>query len=81
VLATEIRRVALAAFRATGCRDYARVDMRVSDAGEVYVLEVNGNPDISPTAGFAKALEAAGIEYDSFIHRMVKNAYARRCPV
>lgn len=77
-LAAEIRRVALAAFRATGCRDYARVDMRVNDAGQVCVLEVNGNPDISPTAGFAKALEAGGIEYDGFIHRLVKNAYARR---
>lgn len=77
-LATEIRRVALAAFRATGCRDYARVDMRVDPQGHVFVLEVNGNPDISPTAGFARALEAGGIEYDGFIHHLVKNAYARR---
>ncbi len=78
VLATEIRRVALAAFQVTGCRDYARVDMRVDAQGRVFVLEVNGNPDISPTAGFAKALEAGGIEYDGFIHRLVKSAYARR---
>lgn len=78
-LAAEIRRVALAAFHTTGCRDYARIDIRVSDSGEVYVLEVNGNPDISPTAGFAKALEAGGVEYDSFIHQLVKNTYARRC--
>jgi len=77
-LAAEIRRVALAAFRVTGCRDYARVDMRVDQQGRVFVLEVNGNPDICPTAGFAKALQAGGIEYDGFIHRLVKNAYARR---
>ncbi len=77
-LAAELRRMALAAYRATGCRDYARVDMRVDVAGKVFVLEVNGNPDLSLTAGFSRALEAAGIEYDAFIDRLVRTAYERR---
>jgi D-alanine-D-alanine ligase len=76
-LAAEIRGVALAAFRLTGCRDYARVDMRVDELGRVFVLEINGNPDISPTAGFARALGAAGIGYDRFIDRLVRNAQLR----
>jgi len=77
-LAAEIRRVALAAFRLTGCRDFARVDMRVDSQGRVYVLEINGNPDIGPTAGFARALGVAGIGYDTFIDRLVRNAQSRR---
>jgi D-alanine-D-alanine ligase len=77
-LAAEIRRVALAAFRISGCRDYARVDLRVDSAGQAYVLEVNGNPDISPTAGFARALRVAGIEYDTFIDRLVRTTHATR---
>jgi D-alanine-D-alanine ligase len=77
-LAAEIRRIALAAFRITGCRDYARVDLRVDAAGQAYVLEVNGNPDISPTAGFARALRVAEIEYDTFIDRLVRTTHATR---
>jgi D-alanine-D-alanine ligase len=77
-LAAEIRRVSLAAFRITGCRDYARIDLRVDSAGQAYVLEVNGNPDISPTAGFARALRVAGIEYDTFIDRLVRTTHATR---
>lgn len=78
-LAAEIRRLALAAFRVTGCRDYARIDLRATPSGEVYVLEVNANPDIGPSAGFARELAAAGIEYDEFVERLVTIA-ARRAP-
>jgi D-alanine-D-alanine ligase len=77
-LAAEIRRVALAAFRRLGCRDYARVDLRVDERQQVYLFEVNANPDIGPAAGFARALDVAGIEYDKFIDRMLKTAYGRR---
>jgi D-alanine-D-alanine ligase len=70
--------VALAAFRLTACRDYARVDMRMDDAGRVYVLEVNGNPDIGPNAGFARALRVAGISYEDFVDDMVRQAVAER---
>jgi D-alanine-D-alanine ligase len=70
-LADEIRRVALAAFRMTDCRHYARVDLRVDRAGRPYILEVNGNPDISPSAGLARQIEVSGMTYDEFVCRMV----------
>jgi D-alanine-D-alanine ligase len=76
--ARRIGELARAAFRHTGCRDYARVDLRMDTAGEVYVLEVNCNPDLSPGAGFQRALTAAGIAYDEFIDRLVRNARAER---
>jgi D-alanine-D-alanine ligase len=75
--ATHIRELALAAFRITGCRDYARVDMRMDGGGRVFVLEVNGNPDIGPSAGYARALAAAGYEYDDFIERLTCRAQQR----
>ncbi len=80
-LASEIGQVALAAFRLTGCRDYARVDLRVDAEGRPHVLEVNANPDISPTAGFARALRAAEIEYDTFIDRLVRTTHANRAEI
>lgn len=76
--ATRINETALAAFRVTGCRDYARVDLRVTSDGGVYVLEVNANPDLAPSAGFARALGAAGISYDNFALRLIETAKDRR---
>lgn len=73
-LADEIRRVALAAFRITDCRHYARVDLRVDAAGRPYILEVNGNPDISPSAGLSRQIRTSGLSYDEFVCRMVNTA-------
>lgn len=76
--AERIGQAALAAFRLTGCRDYARVDMRMDSQGRVYVLEVNGNPDIGPSAGFARSLGVAGIGYEDFADRLVRHAFSSR---
>ncbi|MHB9034421.1 MAG: GNAT family N-acetyltransferase [Anaerolineae bacterium] len=76
-LAEEIRQVALTAWAAVGCQDYARVDMRLGQDNQVWVLEVNPNPDISPDAGFTASLLSSGMGYDEFIAALVKNAWQR----
>jgi len=76
-LAAAITEAAAAAFRLLGCRDYARVDMRVDRAGRIFILEVNANPDAGPRAGLAKALRVAGIEYNDFVRRFTATAAAR----
>ena len=72
--AQRVRDVARAAWKCLGCRDYARIDMRLSAAGEPFVIEVNPNPDISPDAGFAAALQAGGICFADFIRGLLENA-------
>jgi D-alanine-D-alanine ligase len=74
------------AYRLLGCQGYARVDMRLDDEGELNVMEVNPNPDISPGTGAARQAEAAGMTYTQFIERIVHLALDRkdnedRCPV
>ena len=76
-LGRRIEQAALAAFEVTGCRDYTRVDLRVADDESIYILEINGNPDIGPSAGFARALGVAGIGYDEFVDRLVRHAAGR----
>jgi D-alanine-D-alanine ligase len=69
--------LALKAFRLLGCRDYARVDFRVGPTGRPYILEVNPNPDFSPTAGLAGGLASAGLTHAQFTIDLVQAALAR----
>jgi D-alanine-D-alanine ligase len=76
-LAEEIRELAKGACRALHCFEYCRVDFRLDKADRPCVLEVNANPDISPDAGFAAAIEAAGISYKAFVKLLIDNAIDR----
>jgi len=73
---TAIKAVALAAFHITGCRDYARVDIRLHD-GTPYILEVNANPDISPEAGLARSANVYGLNYPDLIGSIIDAARRR----
>ncbi|NWG12083.1 MAG: ATP-grasp domain-containing protein [Acidobacteria bacterium] len=80
-LESRVRDLAVRSFRAVGCRDYARIDMRTDAEGRVRVLEVNPNPDIGPKAGFARAARAAGYTYTDMVLRISEFALARGAQV
>ena len=76
-LRDRMQKVAVDAFHALRLRDYARVDMRVNDAGDVYVIEVNPNCYLEAKSEFARAAERDGIAYDQLIGQIVELASAR----
>jgi D-alanine-D-alanine ligase len=65
------------AYRALWLRDYARVDLRLTPDGGIWVLEANANPFISYGHDMANAAAKAGLEYTDFIQRIVDAAVRR----
>ena len=59
-------------------RDYARVDMRLTDTGDVYIIEVNSPCDLMQTSEFATGAKEAGLDYPALINRIVELAVERR---
>lgn len=76
---TQLEQVVRASYQAIGCRDYARIDIRLKD-GIFYTLDVNPNADISKDASMGCAAKAAGYSYGAMGSQLVRLA-AHRHPV
>ena len=65
---------ALKAFHSLGCEGYARVDFRLSNNNELYCLEVNTLPGMTPLSLVPKAAKAVGISFEELIKRIIQQA-------
>lgn len=77
-LEKQIARLSKRVFRLLSMRDYGRVDLRVTPAGEVVFLEANPNPALGIEDDVAESARRAGIEYPQLIERIVQHAARRR---
>jgi len=59
------------AYRALELSGYARIDLRLDDAGTIWVLEANPNPQIARGEDFAASAEKVGIAYDALLQRII----------
>ena len=71
-----LEKVCCDAYRVVGCRDYARMDIRLRD-GIFYVLDINPNADISHDASMACAAEVIGISYGQMGSLFIRLAASR----
>jgi D-alanine-D-alanine ligase len=76
-LRARLQKVAVDAYRALRVRDYGRVDIRLTETGEIYVLEVNASCYLERPSEFAMAAAAAGMDYPQLIERIVQLALER----
>ena len=58
-------------YRALSLSGYARIDLRMNPAGQVFVLEANPNPNLSYGEDFAESAEAIGIDYEALMQRIM----------
>jgi D-alanine-D-alanine ligase len=83
-LQSEIEQACIAAYRALGCRDWARIDVRLDRHGVVNILEVNPLPGILPkpedNSCFPKAARASGLSYKELIQTVCQIALDRYRP-
>ncbi len=73
-----IREIALRAYQVLGCRDYARIDMRVDDEGQPFILEVNPNPDLADGSAYVMCSNASGRTYRQLLREIIEMALARK---
>ncbi|MEY2726745.1 MAG: hypothetical protein RLZZ458_2612 [Planctomycetota bacterium] len=74
-LLDELQAIARRCWSVFDLRGYARVDFRVDEDGQPWILEINVNPCLSPDAGFAAALTEQGLTIDDAVQRIVEDAF------
>ena len=76
-LRARLQKVSIDAYRALRVRDYGRVDLRLTETGDIYVLEVNASCYLEEESELAMAAKAAGIEYPALIEKILAAAERR----
>ncbi len=72
-LEKEIVRLAKKAFLALGCRDFARVDFRLDDAGHVYFIEINPLPGLAPHySDYPMLAEFCGVPHEELVYSVLR---------
>ena len=76
-LKARLQQVSLDAYRALRVRDYGRIDLRLTETGQLYVIEVNASCYLEETSEFAMAAAAARLDYATLINRIPELALER----
>jgi D-alanine-D-alanine ligase len=69
--AEELQHLCKRTFRALELSGYARIDLRLDDAGNAWILEANPNPQIARGEDFAASAEKVGLSYETVLQRII----------
>ena len=72
-----IQALAIEAFQVLGCSGLARVDVFLTDSGEVLINEINSLPGFTRISMYPKLWQAAGMSYSELVSRLIELALER----
>jgi D-alanine-D-alanine ligase len=72
-LISKLKETAIACWQLFGLKGYARVDARTDSNDNVFVIEINANPCISPDGGFVAATREAGYLFIDVLQRIIND--------
>ncbi len=67
----KINRICKRVYRSLSLSGYARIDLRMQDDGEVFVIEANPNPNLSFGEDFAESAENGGIDFEALLQKIL----------
>ena len=76
-LASEMVKLSIAAFKALGLRDFSRVDIRMDEHHNIYLLEINSMASLGPSGSYPYAAKVAGYDYSALVNKMLDVAAVR----
>ena len=76
-LTEKAQELAKRAFSVLGCYDCARIDFRMDDEGNLYLLEINSLPSLGEHGSYVAAAQAAGLDFTALVNRLVDVSSAR----
>jgi len=74
----KIKDISIKAHNALGLRHYSRADMIIGEGGEIYLLEINTLPGLTPESLLPKALKACDCSFPEFLDHLIKLALHKR---
>ena len=76
-LSEMLKNMAIGAFLSIGATNYARLDFRVTEAGQPYLIEVNLYPGLKDTGAMYRAIKFTGIPYRDYLYEVLNTAHRR----
>lgn len=76
-LADRMVNYTIKAFKALQLRDFSRVDIRMDEKGDIYLLEINSMASLGRTGAYVNAAAVAGLDYNALINRILDVATVR----
>lgn len=76
-LSDTLKGMAIAAFVNIGASNYGRLDFRVTEDGNPYLIEVNLYPGLKDTGAMYRAMKFTGISYRDYLYKVLNTAHRR----
>ena len=76
-LAKQMQKISIEAFKSLNLRDFARVDIRLDEENNIYLLEINSMASLGQSGSYSTAAKVAGYDFDALVNKMLDVASVR----